>query len=138
VLRELAELRAGYVSTDRKRALEVERAAVTAALEALLVPAVVLHPLLSRVEKEQAVAVAAVLRAEEEEGGLLRRSAGNRSLRLPSQQGVIEDLQETSNFLEVGQTSHLDPEPEPEPPIDVDSLLFRIEEERRARRLVMA
>jgi hypothetical protein len=121
VLRELAELRAKGAPKDRQAAIAAERAAVEAALEHLLAPAVPLGPMLDKIEKEQWAAVEAVLKQAEEPSVSPR--TGPQGPELPAPSGAEM------------------PEPTPEPEIDADALLRRIEAERaerRARRLVMA
>jgi hypothetical protein len=99
---------------DRRVALELEREAITAALELLMVPPVILEPPMTKIEREAAAVAAASFRPESE----LPRRPRNRS--------IVTSVEPM-------------PEPEPEPePIDVAELLARIAregEERRARRL---
>jgi hypothetical protein len=63
-LRELTGLSAASAPADRQEALQIERQAAEAALEALLTPAVVPAPLMDAIEREQWHAVQASLREE--------------------------------------------------------------------------
>jgi hypothetical protein len=98
ILRDAERLTGSGASQDRQQALEVERQAAMAALEALLTPPVIPAPAMDALDKEAWHAAEASLR----EGAELPRRERNRSHRLPAEQGMPDPEPPA-------------PEPEPEP-----------------------